>query len=229
MTTATLPATVRLAVISPHCDDAVLGCGELLARHSGATVVTALAGAPPAYAEPTPWDAAAGFRAGDDVMARRRDEDRRALFCLRATPVWLDFCDAQYGSPIDLAALTQAIEGALTVAAPTLVGMPLGLFHSDHHLTADAALAIRRRGYAAVWLAYEDAIYRRLPGLVAKRLAALAADGWQPRPIAMPSGGWTAQKRRAVRCYRSQLRALARPGLPGYQDAFAAERYWALE
>ena len=31
-----------------------------------------------------------------------------------------------------------------------------------------------------------------------------------------------------MQCYRTQLRALAAPGYPGYDDALAAERYWPL-
>ena len=35
----------RVVVLSPHLDDAVLGCGRLMAAHPGATVVTVYAGA----------------------------------------------------------------------------------------------------------------------------------------------------------------------------------------
>ena len=46
-----LPARGELdsvVVLSPHLDDAVLGCGRLLSAHPGATVVTVYAGAPEA-------------------------------------------------------------------------------------------------------------------------------------------------------------------------------------
>ena len=39
----------RVVVVSPHLDDAVLGCGRFLAVHPGATVVTVFAGNPPQY------------------------------------------------------------------------------------------------------------------------------------------------------------------------------------
>src|SRR5207248_1637023 len=65
-------------VISPHLDDGLFACGQLLAAHPRSVVITALAGRPRAYPPLTPWDPAAGFRLGDDVIALRRDEDRPA-------------------------------------------------------------------------------------------------------------------------------------------------------
>ena len=55
------------------------GCGQLLFSHPGSVVITALAGPPASYETVTGWDAAAGFRPGDDVIAARRAEDRAAL------------------------------------------------------------------------------------------------------------------------------------------------------
>jgi len=53
-----------VAVISPHLDDAVFACGELLAARPGSVVITVLAGRPPRDLPLTPWDAASGFHAG---------------------------------------------------------------------------------------------------------------------------------------------------------------------
>src|SRR5580692_10190498 len=39
----------RITVVSPHFDDAVMGAGYLLLRHPATTVITVLAGRPPAY------------------------------------------------------------------------------------------------------------------------------------------------------------------------------------
>ena len=81
----------RVVVVSPHLDDAVLGCGRFLAAHPGATVVTVFAGNPPQYPEPMrKWDVQSGFAPGDDVMETRRNEDHAALACVGATPVHLD-------------------------------------------------------------------------------------------------------------------------------------------
>jgi hypothetical protein len=43
----------RLLVVSPHLDDAVFGCGELIASRPGATVARLFAGPPASYGEPT--------------------------------------------------------------------------------------------------------------------------------------------------------------------------------
>ena len=60
----------RIVVVSPHLDDAVLGCSYLLAAHPGATVVTVFAGRPPEYPSPMErWDAICGFVEGDDIFS----------------------------------------------------------------------------------------------------------------------------------------------------------------
>ena len=62
----------RIVVVSPHFDDAALGAGHLLASYEDTTVITVLAGRPPAYPDvPSEWDALGGFKAGDDVVAAR--------------------------------------------------------------------------------------------------------------------------------------------------------------
>lgn len=214
--------------ISPHCDDAVFGCGDRLAARPGAVVVTLFAGRPVAGDALTPWDAAAGFAPGDDVIGARRAEDRAALAVLGALPVWMDFRDAQYGPSPAVDTLASALGDLVAQLRPHTIVAPLGLFHSDHRLASRAAVALVRHGLTARWLWYEDAIYRRLPGLVAERVHQLARDGVHLR---RPERGASAsaRKRWAVRCYRSQLRALAAPGRPGGDDAFAAEVLWRSE
>jgi LmbE family N-acetylglucosaminyl deacetylase len=215
-------------IVSPHLDDAVFACGEVMAGRPGLTVVTVFAGRPPAGAPLAPWDADAGFRAGDDVMAARRDEDRRALARLRARAVWLDFLDAQYGGSPDLASLTKALEQTLRREAPAAVYLPLGLFHGDHLLTSDACLALAAGGQSRAWLVYADALYRAYEGLLPGRLAALGQRGFRlvPQPgAARPASDL---KRAAIAEYASQLRALHTPGRPGITDALAPEQLWRL-
>ena len=216
----------RLVVVSPHLDDGVLGCSGLLSRYDSAVVVTIFAGRPPASAPLPPWDEAAGFRPGDDVIGARRAEDRAALEMFGAEPVWLPFLDSQYGDSPAVDAIVPVLESALGAAPMRTVCIPLGLFHSDHLLAHAAALRLLRRRPRWQWLAYEEPMYRRVPGALDARLAALAAAGIGVRLFG--SAAAPADKPRALACYASQLRALGTPGRPGHADALAPERYWTL-
>ena len=233
-------------VISPHLDDAVLACGGAIAATKGCLVVTIFAGAPPSYASVTSWDQAAGFVVGEDVIQTRRQEDARAVGLLGAHARWLEFRDSQYGPSPACSEIEQALRAILAEWRPRSLLLPLGLFHSDHLLASDAGLALIAQGglvdaEAVVderdeggVFAYEDALYRRLPGAVQQRLSALANGGICATPVVEAGRGQEAEradaelKRRAVECYASQLRALATPGRLGHEDAFHRERYWKL-
>lgn len=221
----TSPAAGPVLVISPHLDDGVFGCAETLAAHPGSVVLTVFAGRPAAGGPSTPWDAASGFVAGDDVVALRRQEDLAALARLGAQPLWLDFRDAQYGSPPSVAALTEALAQAIHGTGIETALLPLGLGHPDHRLTHAAALAVLGRYPALRACLYAEAIYRLSPGAVDQRLAALAA-GFET--VRLATAVTTGLRREAVRCYASQLRALAADSPLAYADAFAPERCWRL-
>jgi LmbE family N-acetylglucosaminyl deacetylase len=221
----------RVVVVSPHMDDGIFGCGQVLADHPGAVVVTAFAGRPAFYGALREWDAASGFGPDDDPIGARRTEDRAALEILGASPVWLDHCDAQYGESPTVEALADSLEHAILAASPEDVYMPLGLFHRDHRLTHEAAAQVARRHPELTWFAHEDAVYRRKGTLLAARLWELRARGVVLTPAGSSAGAEDASfdlKRRSVEQYRSQLRALTAPGQPGYEDAFAPEHYWKL-
>ena len=220
------PVSARLFVVSPHLDDAVFGCGRLLRRYPGATVLTVFAGSPPATLPLTEWDRAAGFGARDDVIARRREEDRRALTLLGARPLWLDFLDAQYGATPPVEEVAAAIARELEHAGADQPVMPLGLFHSDHALVHAACVSLLRRGGS--WLAYEEPMYRLVPDLLDRRLAELRAAGIAVAFTGSLCATPSEPKHAAVAAYASQLRALATPGRPGHLDAFAPERFWSL-
>jgi LmbE family N-acetylglucosaminyl deacetylase len=177
----------------------------------------------------TEGDAAAGFQAGDDVIGLRREEDRRALGGLGAEPIWLEFLDSQYADPPSGETIAGALEALLRRVAPDAVFFPLGLFHSDHRLTRQASLLLEERHGAVRWFAYEDCLYRNIAGLRDEVIEALRMAGLSPIAARFPeNSGALERKRNAVACYRSQLRALATPGRPGYADAFAAEAYWQI-
>jgi LmbE family N-acetylglucosaminyl deacetylase len=225
-TAVRLPAGSRLVVISPHLDDGVLSCGDLLAEHPGADMVTVFAGRPRAYPPLTSWDERGGFEEGADVVAARREEDRRALTVLGARPTWLPFPDPQYGSRPDRREVADALIAALDALAPDAVALPLGIFHDDHILTGDAAIDALGRRPSPTWLVYADAIYRRVPDLVERRLRDLSGRGLTLRELDAPGIGVGDRKRRAVACYRSQVGALERSWEGGVSDAFEPERYW---
>lgn len=215
-------------VVSPHCDDAVFGCGELLASWPGSAVITVFAGRPDPAAPLTRWDALAGFGAGDDVMGRRRAEDRAALALLGARARWLPFRDAQYGAPVSPDLVVVRLAGAIRACRPDAVAIPLGLFHDDHRTTHEAGLRLARRWPQLTWLLYADALYRRIDGLVDERLESLRAAGLVAVPLPPADARRDDVKRRAVACYASQLRALAGLDPDGHADVLEPERYWRL-
>lgn len=220
----------RLLAISPHLDDAVLSCAGLIAARPGAVLLTVFAGRPAPGTPLTSWDEDCGFHQGEDVIGRRREEDAAAARILGASVVWLDFLDRQYQSSPPLDAIASAIEDIVRARDPGEVVLPLGLFHSDHHLASDASLLLAARDGSRTWMAYEEAPYHTLPNAVDQRKAELEARGWRlrraPRSI---DAGEQALKRQAVASYRSQLAGLATPGRLGHLAAFGAERYWEVE
>jgi LmbE family N-acetylglucosaminyl deacetylase len=217
-----------ILVVSPHCDDAVFACGQLLAAYPGSLVVTVFAGRPPAGIPLPEWDQAAGFQPGDDVVGARRAEDRAALNVLAAEPVWLDFCDSQYRCSPSINEVGTALHEVIAMANPCSVFFPLGLFHSDHQLVHDAVLPLLRQDPKRLWFVYAEALYRCIPGLVNEKLHLCTATGLQPESVVLPVHADGARKSEAVHCYRSQLRALRTPGRPGYNDVFAPEQFWRL-
>jgi len=101
-------------------------------------VVTVFAGRPPANLPLPEWDQAAGFQPGDDVMSIRRAEDLEALTLLQAKPLWLDFCDNQYGCSPSVMEVVSALQEVVRRVPHDAIFLPLGLFHSDHQLTHEA-------------------------------------------------------------------------------------------
>lgn len=215
-------AGARPLFLSPHLDDAVFSCGELIAACARPLVATVFAGTP-AWPCATAWDRACGFDDARGAMARRRAEDRAALAALQAGHRHLPFLDCQYGRSPAPGELASAIEALLARARPALAFVPLGLHHDDHRLLADAALLVRG---APPWVAYEELPYSLRQGEVQRRLAALARRGWVATPLAQ-RGRARQRKRRAALAYRSQCRAFGGAAALAWLDT--PERYWSLE
>ena len=219
----------RLLFISPHLDDAVFACGRLIASAPEAIVATVFAAPQPPSSALTEWDRASGFMTSDDVVACRREEDRRALGELDAWPIWLDLPDSQYAPAPPLAEVVDRLRRLLVQCEPQTVFFPLGLFHADHRLTCRAVLSLLPACSGCHWFAYEDALYRRLPGQREAGMTAVVRSGLAPYPASFTEADNAAgRKHRAVACYRSQLRALATPGRPGHADLAASESYWRI-
>jgi LmbE family N-acetylglucosaminyl deacetylase len=219
-----------LLVISPHLDDAALSCAEAIWRAPRAAVVTVFAGTPPDAAMRTDWDGRSGFASAGEAMLARCAEDAAALKMLGAEPVWLDFLDSQYGDTPGVDAVAAALEEAVRAFAPRTVLLPAGLFHSDHVLTHEAALLLRKRLPQLDWRMYEEAHYRRIAGFLQRRLAHLLQAGVQATPLpSRPDAQAAPAKESAIGCYASQLRALAARVRDGHADAFAPECFWRLE
>lgn len=223
----------RIVVVSPHFDDAVQGAGLLLARHPGTVVLTVFAGKPPAYPDPvSEWDTLGGFRAGDDVVALRREEDVAALGVLAAIPHWLELADHQYLEPAERAtpaAVAPLVLDALRELAPTAVFFPFGLGNPDHDVTHRACRLLLDELPEVAWHCYEDAGYRHLPGLLAWRISVLFRAGWWPTPAVVPIDDDLDRRRRALLEYRSQIPPLRRDHL--LDERLAAnlgEQHWRL-
>ena len=220
--------TSPVLVISPHLDDGVFSCGQLLAHNPGSWVVTVFAGEPTNGAVITSWDTACGFGNAAQAMQARRAEDAAATAMVSARARWLDFLDSQYGATPGVEAVSDALSALIRELAPSTVCFPAGLFHSDHVLVHDAVLALLRRQPRRDWIMYEDALYRRQPGLLQTRLGRMQAHGIAVTPLRlpMPDASW-ALKSAALACYGSQLRAL-RSVAAGHEDALAPEGYWRV-
>ena len=213
--------------VSPHLDDAVFACGQRIASLASSIVVTIFAGAPLASSGLTTWDAECGFEDGDAVIGERRAEDREALALLRATPVWLDFRDDQYGEPRTTQTIAEALASVITRERASAIHFPLGLFHRDHVRASDASVMLIDRLAEQAFFAYEDALYRRIPGAVDERMNTLRMQGldFERCSPSLDDDAVTC-KREAVACYRSQLRALRTH--KAFDDLDAPEAHWRV-
>ena len=189
--------------------------------------MTIFAGVPDADVAAPDWDRRAGFASAAVAMRTRREEDQEALARLDAIPVWLDLFDSQYGVPAGKDEIAARLQPVLERFADAAVAAPLGLFHSDHVLARQAALALWRPSRERrSWLFYEDALYRRLAGLVQERLAAWRDEGIVALPVNLHRPEFAASKADAVRAYASQIQLFDRDKLT---DLAAPEGFWQLQ
>ena len=210
-------AARRVLVISPHLDDAVLSCGDLIWQVPGCAVLTVFAGDDVDWSELRAWDEMAGFAIGADVVAARVSEDDNALHSLGARGERLSFLEDQYrdsGITPSSEVLSEAIEAVL---------FPIGLGHVDHQLVAAGALRAVRALPDLDWFAYLDLPYGyEWAEGVQDALAALAEV--KPTPVQLSASSDVARKSAALDFYASQMAALGVRRV----SALQAERFWAL-
>jgi LmbE family N-acetylglucosaminyl deacetylase len=109
----------------------------------------------------------------------------------------------------------------------------MGLAHPDHVLTHGAGLLVRERlaarGPGPEWFCYEDAGYKHLPGMLARRIATLFGTGLWPTPAVVPTRPDMEAKRTAIMLYASQVGPLERDlHLTEHLAANLPEQYWRL-
>ncbi len=178
------PAGRRVAVVSPHLDDAVLSAWLVLQDEPGTRVITCFAGLPEATATGA-WDAVTGSGTGRAAVEARRDEDAKALALTGSRPVHLGLLDRQYRGAQDGDALTGRLAGLLAAELEDAdeVWLPAALGgHADHVLARTAALAVtaghpRRFVYADLPYAGQPAWPSPVTGGLRDRLVAVVDRG----------------------------------------------------
>lgn len=211
---------MRIRVLSPHLDDAVLSCGGSLYQwvRDGhlVEVITVFAGDPlfplPPFAQilHTLWGG------GEQAMAMRRAEDRAALALLGATPVHWEFPDAIYRRDTQGQPLCQGREdlfrpphpeeeiwieriraslAALPWEEGDLLLAPMAMGgHVDHRLVRIAVEGGAPLGVR--WGFYEDFPY-------AEGEAPIPPSGWYPHRVELTEEALRI-KAQAIQDYRSQ-------------------------
>jgi LmbE family N-acetylglucosaminyl deacetylase len=222
------PPNESMLIVSPHLDDAVFSCGALMAMRPGADTVTVFAGIPSENQSLTDWDALAGFSNAREAMRSRREEDRKALHIFSARPHWLDFLDGQYEPQHAEGMLHAALMHVIHRFHPQHLFIPAGLFHSDHVIVHNVMLRLHHDFPDTTWWMYEDALYRRIDGLLQERLAELLRERFHATPFNLTDSIYMEMKSVGMKCYRSQMRALNSRS-DYVSDLFSAERYWKLE
>lgn len=197
---------MSFVVLSPHLDDAVLSFGGALAArdpHCSVAIATVLAGSPPAWSWPTPFDNASGFSDSQAAIEARRLEDVDACDNVHARPIHLGFLDGQYGIANDEDFLVEVL--ADLFRASDHVAVPLGLAHPDHRLAAKCcqrALSIVPPRMFAVYAEMPAA--RLWPGHIPGALKGWERAGWLLEPYEWPLN--LERKRQAWEQYSSQHR-----------------------
>ena len=232
---------------SPHFDDAVLSCWQVLEAGGDVTVVNVFTASPPA-GRPIPWwDRLTGARDSIARMAERRAEDRAALALAGCEALSLGLLDDQYrAADVEAPAVVERLRGALAPASSLYAPAAMDE-HRDHVLVREAALSLAGEGWPLV-------LYADLPHAITAGWPSWVT-GERKRPEPGPDAAWDralaaaglaverlraavrplepavrARKLAAVDCYRTQREGLDRFSFAPLADprALAWEVYWPV-
>jgi hypothetical protein len=149
-------------ILSPHFDDAVLSCWNVLAGAGEVLVVNVFAGEPPAGALGW-WDRLVGSSDSATAVRTRIEEDRQALALAGRTAVNLPFLDSQYRQGDQAPGeIVEALRRVLVAGTRIYAPASLGDHHRDHTAVRTAALALRAEGANVVL--YADVPHATLHG-----------------------------------------------------------------
>lgn len=162
-------------LLSPHWDDAVLSCWDLLTGGAQLEVVNVFAGLPQP-GESGRWEALAGLADSRERAAARMAEDAQALAAAGRQPRNLPLLDAGYRRrPLELAvrALDEALAGELRLVSRVYAPAGIG-GHADHVLVRSYARALLGAGIPVEL--YADVPYCAIHGWPSW------VDGGEPEP-----------------------------------------------
>lgn len=217
-------------MISPHLDDAVLSCGQLINSRPGTVITTILAGFPPGAHGG--WSGqTTGLPVAEDANSMRRDEDQRATRALGARTNWIDIPAQEYGptsSPSErLLSIQQSIVTAVANTEMCSLFLPLGLTHPDHIIVSDAALLAVHASNVESYVYMEMPYGQARPGRVRRRLRRIGRRFYM-EPLA-PFVGDVQKKAEAVNAYASQIETLQQGFGRYFNRVFTdPERYWRV-
>ena len=233
---------MRVAVLSPHFDDAVLSCWHVLSAPGPVVVVNVFARVPPIGGPLGWWDERTG---ATDSAARAREREREneaALAIAGRSAINLDLLEAQHRrkpAAVDVVAerIAREVDGCDVLSAPAVLGA-----HDDHVLVRDAALRLGSEGvrvtlYADLphglshgwptWVAADG--HAEVDVAWARALTETAPEGAALHPCVHElTAGEQRRKLEAVRAYRTQLGGLDAMAFAPLQRSLRYEVVWEL-
>jgi LmbE family N-acetylglucosaminyl deacetylase len=233
---------MRVAVLSPHFDDAVLSCWHVLSAPGPVAVVNVFAAAPPDGCPLGWWDERTGATDSTVRARERAREDEAALALAGRRPTNLDLLEVQYRrepASVDVVAerIAREVHGSDVLYAPAVLGA-----HDDHALVRDAALrlgseGVRLRLYADLphglsrgwptWVAVDGRA--EVDAAWARALAEAVHEGEALHPYVHElTAGAQRRKLEAVRAYRTQLGELDAMAFAPLHRSLRYEVVWEL-